>query len=298
MKNSDITDSLFRKAVEAIDSGNISLLQRLLETNPQLITKRLDTPTEEGYFKNPYLLWFVADNPIRHEKLPENIMSVTQTILKALQSNPTDTYQYQLTYTLGLVATGRIPKECGVQIELIDLLIDAGAAVGRVHGALAHNNIDAAAHLISKGAELTIAAAVGLERMSDVMRLAKNATVSDMQVALIVASFFGNAEVIAFLINAGVDVNAHPDNLDGFHSHASALHQAVYSGSLTSVKLLLEAGARLDATDRVYHGTPLGWAIYMQTGEGHDEKEKKRFEEIEAFLRKQCESDVVNKDNG
>ena len=70
MKNSDITDSLFREAVDAIDSGNISVLQQLLETNPQLVTKRLDTPTENGYFKNPYLLWFVADNPIRHEKLP------------------------------------------------------------------------------------------------------------------------------------------------------------------------------------------------------------------------------------
>jgi hypothetical protein len=32
MKNSDITDYLFREAVEAIDSGNINTLQRLLET--------------------------------------------------------------------------------------------------------------------------------------------------------------------------------------------------------------------------------------------------------------------------
>src|SRR6478735_6055117 len=103
MKNSDIQDPLFRKAVEAIDTGNISLLRQLLEANSELITKRLDTPNEEGYFKNPYLLWFVADNPIRHEKLPPNIVEVTQTILEALQHNRGDNYQYQVDYALGLV---------------------------------------------------------------------------------------------------------------------------------------------------------------------------------------------------
>src|SRR5258708_35220897 len=175
MKNSDIADTLFRGAVEAIDTGNIEMLEQLLLQHPQLIHQRLDTPKEEGYFKNPYLLWFVADNPIRTEKLPPNIVEVTRVIIDALQKNPDNSYQYQVDYTLGLVATGRIPKECGVQIELIDLLMDAGASVGRVHGALAHGNIEAAAHLISKGGELTLAAAVGLKRMDDMVSLAKNA---------------------------------------------------------------------------------------------------------------------------
>jgi peptide-methionine (S)-S-oxide reductase len=53
MKNSDITDPLFRNAVEAIDSGDINLLQQLLDTNPQLVYSRLDAPTE-GYFKHPF----------------------------------------------------------------------------------------------------------------------------------------------------------------------------------------------------------------------------------------------------
>src|SRR4030095_14993468 len=129
MKNFDISDTLFREAIEAIDAGNIASLQKLLETNTVLVTKRLDTPDEEGYFKNPYLLWFVADNPIRHEKLPSNIVEVTQTILEALQRNPGDNYQHQVDYALGLVCTGRIPKECGVQIPLMELLISKGARV-------------------------------------------------------------------------------------------------------------------------------------------------------------------------
>ena len=44
MKNSDITDTLFLEAVEAIDAGNIASLQQLLDTNPWLVTKRLYTP--------------------------------------------------------------------------------------------------------------------------------------------------------------------------------------------------------------------------------------------------------------
>ncbi len=117
MKNSEITNPLFHEAVEAIDSGNISVLQQLLEANPDLVTNRLDTPTEKGYFKNPYLLWFVADNPIRHEKLSGNIVEVTRKIIEALQNNPTDTYDYQLSYTLGLAtfATQQRIKEIGVR---------------------------------------------------------------------------------------------------------------------------------------------------------------------------------------
>src|SRR5258706_7923198 len=154
MRNSEITDPLFRETVEAIDAGNITKLKQLLDEHPNLVKERLDVP-KEGYFQHPYLLWFVADNPIRYDRLPANIVEVTRVIIEALQNNPTDSYQHQLDYTLGLVATGRIPKECGVQIELIDLLINAGASIGLVHGVLAHNNIDAAAHIINKGGELT-----------------------------------------------------------------------------------------------------------------------------------------------
>ena len=69
MQNSAISDPVFREAVEAIDAGNVSVLKGLLAIYPELVMRPLDLP-EEGYFKNPYLLWFIADNPIRHEKLP------------------------------------------------------------------------------------------------------------------------------------------------------------------------------------------------------------------------------------
>lgn len=287
MKNSDITDPLFKEAVEAIDSGNTSRLQQLLQTNPGLVTKRFDTPKEEGYFKDPYLLWFVADNPIRHEKLPANIVEVAQVIIDALQKKNSDHYQHIINYTLGLVCTGRIPKECGVQIPLMELLIKEGAQVkGSVLGAIGEHNFEAAQFLLDKGSDYNLATAVAFDRIDDVKKFVTNATPSELYVALAVASFFGKTDMISLLIKNGADVNGHGHKKDfgGFHSHASVLHQAVYSGSLESVKLLLDAGANLNARDKAYNGTPLGWSMYMQTEETDDNK-KKLYLEIENYLR-------------
>ncbi len=282
MNNSEITDPLFRNAVEAIDSGNISMLKKILQDDPQLVGKRLDVPTE-GYFQHPYLLWFVADNPIRHERLPANITEITRLLIDAVRQNANRTFQEQIDYTLGLVATGRIPKESGVQIELIDLLIDAGARPGSGNGALAHGNPEAAQRLIERGGELTLTTAIGLDRNEDVERLLKKATKEDKQVALIASAFLGKPAMIRHLIDSGVEVNAYIHHSSGFHSHATALHQAVFSGSLDSVKILVEAGANLNLEDRVYQGTPLGWAQYLQREE-KDDSLKEKYSQIEKFL--------------
>jgi len=282
MNNSEISDPLFRAAVEAIDRGNLSLLKELLHDDPQLVSKRLDVPTE-GYFQHPYLLWFVADNPIRHERLPANIVAITRLLIDAVQQNANKSFQEQIDYTLGLVATGRIPKESGVQIEIIDLLIDAGARPGNGQGALAHGNPKAAQRLIERGGQLTLATAIGLDRKEDVERLLGQATPKDKQVALIASAFFGKPAMIKFVIDSGVDVNTYIDPSSGFHSHATALHQAVYSGSLESVKVLIEAGADLNLEDRIYHGSPLDWSQYLQKEE-KNESQKEKYSQIEKFL--------------
>jgi peptide-methionine (S)-S-oxide reductase len=48
---------------------------------------------------------------------------------------------------------------------------------------------------------------------------------------------------------------------------------------------LVEAGAKLDITDRVYNGTPLGWALHMENDESPNEEAKRNFAEIAAYLR-------------
>ncbi|HKR60048.1 MAG TPA: ankyrin repeat domain-containing protein [Pyrinomonadaceae bacterium] len=266
--NSDL-DSLFREAVSYIDAGQLSELQSLLAANPLLVTTRLEGAGDwlrglvdgalEGYFKDPYLLWFVAENPIRHERLPANIAQITTAIIAAAKNEQAANLQEQLNYALGLVVTGRVPREAGVQLELMDVLIDAGARPGPGHGALSGRNLTAAAHLIERGGQLTLATAICLDRDAEVERLAVNATSRDKQIALVAAALNGKVEALSRLLELGVDLNAYST---GIHTHATALHHAVDSGSLDAVKVLVEAGARLDIRDKVYKGTPLDWAEY------------------------------------
>lgn len=159
MNNSEIKDPIFLEAVEAIDAGDQKLLESLLEEHPELVCRRLNYP-EGGYFKDPFLLWFVADNPIRHEKLPSNIAAIAQVLINAIRQNAPETLDEQINYALGLVTTGRIPKECGVQIALMDVFMDAGAKPGGGNGAIAHGNFEAANHLIDRGGKTSLAVAV------------------------------------------------------------------------------------------------------------------------------------------
>jgi len=282
MKAFDITDPQVIRAIAAIDSGNTTELKDLICQYPRLASDRLHNH-EEGYFKDPFLLWFVADNPIRTGKLPGNIMEITRELIDAVNSNAPYTYQYQIDCTLGLVASGRIPRECGVQLEMIDLLLDAGASPGSAMTALTNGNLEAAQHLVNRGAKLTLAVAVCLEHNGDIADLAAMASANEKTTALAAAAFYGKAEMIERLLEMKIDPNGFPDADSGFHSHATALHQAVSSGSLACVKLLVETGAKPDVRDKLFDGTPLDWANYLLR-DAADEKLKKNFSLIEDYL--------------
>jgi peptide-methionine (S)-S-oxide reductase len=235
-----------------------------------LVKDRLDLPIE-GYFANPYLLWFIADNPIRHDKLPQNIVEITRLLIEYIRKESPATLQEQLDYTLGLVNTGRIPRESGFQIALMDLLIDSGAIPGGGKGAIAHGNFEAARHLIKRGGKLSLSVAVSLDMKDELETLFSKAGEEEKITALTAAAFLGKADMVSWLLEKGVSPNGYPAKNSGFHSHATPLHQAVYSGSLETVKLLTAAGARLDLPDKVYDGTPLGWAEYMIAEEASEE---------------------------
>ena len=82
----------------------------------------------DGFFRRPYLLWFVAEDPVRNGRLPENIAALARAIIDAARHESTSNLQVQLDYALTLVSWSWIARRSGVQIELIDALIDAGAA--------------------------------------------------------------------------------------------------------------------------------------------------------------------------
>jgi Ankyrin repeats (3 copies) len=245
-------DALFTQAVALLEAGDAAALARLLDQHPHLLRERTDFG-DEAYFQKPYLLWFVAENPVRNGRLPANIAAVTKLLI--------DRGADQVDYTLELVTSGRVPRESGVQRALIDVLCDAGADPGgAMLAALAHHELDAVQRLLERGAPMKLVVAVCLGHDGAEQLAAADA--HERQLALTAAAFYGNARALEQLVRADIDVSAYSPK--GFHPHATALHQAVFSGSLECVRLLVHAGARLDLPDRAYHATPLGWADYLE----------------------------------
>ena len=270
MDDSKTLDTFFRQGVSAIDTGDVGELERLVAAEPRLVRERLNLPgawlrdivgnAMEGFFQRPFLLWFVAEDPVRNGRLPANIADVTRAIIRAIERESVGTLREQLDYALQLVSWSWVARDCNVQIDLIDVLIDAGAVLeGNPENALVNGNFAAAEHLVARGAAVSLATALCLARWDDVRRLGPTASAEDKQFGLVLAALKGKAEALAKVIDLGVDLNAPCATL---YSHATALHHAVYSGSLDAVKVLVEAGADLDAKDRIYEATPLGWAEY------------------------------------
>jgi hypothetical protein len=265
-----VVDPLFHKAITAIDAGNLDGLEHLLASHPELVSERLEHPGPwlsdkvgkalDGFFRHPFLLWFVAEDPVRAGYLPPNIADITRTIIRTAQRLQVATLPGQLDYTLLLVGWSRIAHNAGVQIKLMDILIDAGASPnGIANNALVNAHFAAAELAVRRGDPLTLASALCLGYWDAVPSLATAASQGQKQFALILAALNGRAEAITRLIPYGVDVNARCPDL---YPHATALHHAAVSGSLDTVKVLVEAGADIHAIDTAWNGTPLGWAEY------------------------------------
>lgn len=292
MADAEPLDPLFREAVAAVDAGEVAALERLLAAHPRLASDRLDAPGSwlrdvvgralDDFFARPYLLWFVAEDPVRNGRLPANIAEVARAIIRAAERGGGVSLREQLDVALRLVAWSWIARQCGVQIALIDALIDAGASpAGRAADALVNGNVDAAAHLIERGDALTMATAVCLGRMDEVPHLVREASPRKLRFALVLAALRGRAEGLAALVGLGVDVNAPSQDL---YSHATPVHHAVCSGSLAAVRVLVEAGADLDARDTVHRATPLGWAEYYRRLRAGDARAA-AYAEIAEYLR-------------
>ena len=80
----------------------------------------------------------------------------------------------------------------------------------------------------------------------------------------------------------------------GLNPNATALHNAVCSGSLLAVQKLVEAGASVEGKDGPYQATPLRWAEYFVRESGADKVEyfqregarRKQYAEIAEYLRR------------
>ena len=256
-----ITDPQFQKAVDLIDSGAAHDLQRHLDDFPNVLT---DTADEDGsfagdYFANPRLLWFVAENPIRNGKLPDNIAEVTQVIIDAFHENSVADLVDVANYTMSLVTSGLVARECNQQTAICQTLISAGADPNAgVVSALAHRETDACRLLLDCGARLTVGVAAGLGMEGELNRLKKTASAEQLQEALTLAAINGQHRCVRILADTGINLNNfNPDHL---HAHSTPLHQAVYSGCVSTVCSLVSRGADPTIKDTFFNGDAWGWA--------------------------------------
>src|SRR6516164_3598084 len=168
-----IEDAVFRQAVALLDAGDAAGLRAHLRMYPHLVHQRV--AFEGGnYFRNPTLLEFVAENPVRHDILPLNIVQIAKVILDV------GVEQSALNETLMLVATGSVPRECRVQLPLIDLLCDYGADPNSaVQVTALQGELEAVNALIGRGARIDLPVAAALGRIEVACRLLADANSED-----------------------------------------------------------------------------------------------------------------------
>jgi ankyrin repeat protein len=249
----------FESAVEAVIDGRVDDLAAWIREDPELPTAR------STRMHRATLLHYVAANGVEQyrQKSPPNAVEVARLLLQ--HGAPVDALAHmygERDTTLLLLVSSTPPSEAGVQIPLIEALLDSGAAIeGALMTALAFGHREAAEALARRGARTdNLAAAAGLGRVAEAERLLATADSAERHRALALAAQHGQPEIVRLLLDAGEDPNRY--NPAGNHAHSTPLHQAAVAGHERVVRLLVERGARLDITDTVYHGTPLGWAEY------------------------------------
>jgi len=267
----------FEAAADAIVSGDVETLRRLLRENPELIRAR------SAREHRATLLHYISANGVEgyRQKTPRNAVKIAEILLEASAEVDAEADVYGGGATaLGLVATSVHPEEAGVQKALMEVLLDHGAIFdqgdhgagdrsagagnrrGMVGACLANGRGQAAEFFAQRGARMDLDEAAGVGRMDVVEsffvedgRLKTNATATQMERGFLWACEYGRNGVVEFLLKKGVDLLSRAD------TGQTGLHWAVIGGHLDTIQLLLERGASLEAKN-AYGGTPLGQALW------------------------------------
>jgi hypothetical protein len=262
-------DAAFESAADAIIQGDVRSLETLLREHPALVRAR------SAWEHRSTLLHYVSANGVEdfRQKTPQNIVDITRILLDAGAdvNAESDAYGGRST-TLGLTATSYHPDAAGVQIPLLELLLDRGARIDGADGASTvsaclHNGRGPAAEfLASRGARLDLEGVSGVGRLDLVQSffaedgtLIPPANSRQMSDGFAWACEFGRIRVVEFLLQRGMAVEARLP----VHG-ATGLHWAALHAHADIVKLLLERGARVDVRDDSFDGTSLDWALHAR----------------------------------
>src|SRR5258706_6142852 len=263
----------FEAAVDAIVSGDLAMLEKLVSEHPVLAN--VHSTREHG----ATLLHYVSANGVEsyRQKTPPNIVQITSLLLDAGAdvNAESDAYGGRCA-TLGLAATSYHPQAAGVQLELLDLLIKNGATLDAsdggsvVNGCLRNGRGQAAEFLASRGARLDLEGASGVGRLDvvkaffdDAGRLKPVATQSQMNAGFAWACELGRTEVVAFLLQMGMDADATLTQRG-----ETGLHWAAHGAHVQIVALLLGRVTRVDIKDQSHRSTPLEWARFEWSNSG------------------------------
>jgi len=257
LQHADSPDSRFEQAADAIASGDIATLRRLLDENPELIRQRSSRAHRST------LLHYVSANGIEdfRQRTPPNIVDIARLLLDrgADVNAESDAYAGR-SMTLGLTATSVHPEAAGVQIALMELLLERGAMIElqpgeAVRACLANGRPLAARFLASHGAHLDFANAAGVGGLDRVKELVTTASQEELGRGFVWACGYGCNDVVEFLLGYGVDPAA------GTRVDMTGLHLAAHEGHLDTVKVLLAHNAPLEVKN-VYGGTVLDQTLW------------------------------------
>ena len=262
--NSPVND--FEQAADAIVTGDVARLERLLQAHPDLI-RATSTRRHQAT-----LLHYVSANGIEdyRQQTPNNIVEIANLLLGAGAEVNGVADVYGGSTTLALVATSIHPERAGVQETLLQLLLDHGATIDPadspagplINICLANGRVQSAEFLATRGASLDLEGAAGLGRIEvvksffdDSGALRPTATQIQMERAFLWAAEYGRNPVVDFLLQRGVSLETQAN------TGQTALHWAVIGAHVDTIKLLLDRGASLEA-ENAYGGTPLGQALW------------------------------------
>jgi hypothetical protein len=260
--------SRFEAAADAIVSGNVATLKRLLREDPNLIHE--SSTREHG----ATLLHYVSANGVEgyRQKTPKNIVAITEMLLNAgAEIDATANVYGGGCTTLGLAATSVYPERAGVQEALLQTLLDHGAKLEQlsiagngqsiVIASLANGRPRAAAFLASRGARLGLVETAALGRLAIVKSffqddgsMKPNVHKEQLNEGFIYACGYGHYSVVEFLLTKRVDLAAQAGGQTG-------LHWAVIGEHLDTVKLLLRHNAPLEVAN-MFGGTVLDQALW------------------------------------
>mgnify|MGYP001156779466 CR=1 FL=1 len=265
--------SSFDGAVQAVINGDEAELRRLLDREPDLVHARSPSP------HRCTLLHYVGANGVENElqKSPANAVEIAGALLDAGAEVDATAETYgggPRQTTLNAVVTSVWPYLAGVQADMVDRLLDAGAAVDGLTGdgfpvrvALSFGYPTAAKRLQDRGCRvdrLDVAAGLGqLERMERM--LAEDPPDRDLlESAFRLACGNGQIEAADLLLRQGVEIDWQLGG-EGTGLHHAILHGEggeAPDGRIAMVRFLIESGADQNVQHGKYDATALDFASY------------------------------------